>query len=1118
MELIGFLLTIFIGLLFNAFGQIPSAPNKIDANGLRQGDWVIYYDIDFNEIDNPDSLQFYRTISYNNDVPSDTVIDYHANGNIQWKGYLIRDRPDDVIHGRSFYYYENGLIKTQCNHLKGNPSGTWIYYLSNGEYSHQINHSKNELLTWRSNVLNQLIDVDEYLDKISIYYSSANSNNWYAYDLSELGVLLIQRNRITEAIKLIKTSIRVIRRINFTNSKEFAFCLNNLAYAYNKIGNYKKAIDLNLQCLNLRRKIYGNSHLYYALSLNNLATSYLNIESYWKALDYHILSFKILSKLNNDYSCTVLSNIADALYSLSSFDKSIEYSKQALNCWSNYGINNERYFLSVKNLSQSYIEVGDYSNALKLLSECKEYFDNNQMQLSSRYVDLLEKINYIMNEIGNFQGSIEIMNQIIKIHQLNNDKKNVFLSTLELCNVHIKINQLIEANELYNAYLKNMKYDSHLELAKILFQLGNYKKSNILLRKSTDYWNTVKFPRAKILESLTYLKLGKRKRATTSCLEATNWLFLIEKDKEMLLDYFTLLCQLHQYDLCDKIGPSFTKLFYSDFLSSFFGLTIVERQKFKSTFNFSRETLLNYALFRKNYNSELFNDVYEYWMNNNGLLNNISSNTGAQINRSADPQLIRIYDDYRELMQQFALYNEKSKEQLKQMGIDMIALEEQVVSLERELNEKVSGFSNYKKQYTYEDLTHGMEHNEVFLDMILLPYQDTNNWKWTDKKRYLLYLSSPNWVAPKNIIIDNSEGLMECCHDYANRIHGNSTLREMVDTSGRYYDQFWSPIAKELNGIEKVYISLDGVYNNINLATLYNKETGKYLFEELDIEIVNSARSFIESKNKESEDYTDLTATLIGYPDYDQLPKDEVIESEDYYASSRDLTAQLTDSLSRGGRVGSLPGTKTEVETIGETLRKQNWIPTVLMESEASEYAVKRLKSPRVVHMATHGYFLEDIEQEYDENRLLGMDRTKVVENPMLRSGLLFSGANSTLSGTEVQEGENGILTAYEASFLNLENTELVVMSACETAKGEQKTGEGVYGLRKAVSDAGAEHVMMSLWKVDDKVTQEFMTTFYSYWLEDKMPIREAFKSTRLAIKSKYPQPYYWGAFILVGR
>jgi CHAT domain-containing protein len=417
------------------------------------------------------------------------------------------------------------------------------------------------------------------------------------------------------------------------------------------------------------------------------------------------------------------------------------------------------------------------------------------------------------------------------------------------------------------------------------------------------------------------------------------------------------------------------------------------------------------------------------------------------------------------------------------------------------------------------DLENSLKNDEAYIDLItLVP-------TFGDDRIYQNYYLV-NTVLPNSVIktpmqrITNGDALMELSHDYANRIHGNSTLRKMTDTSGRYYDQFWRPIAKELKGIDKVYISLSGVYNNINLATLYNKETGKYLFEELDIEIVNSARSFIESKNKAPEQYEDLTATLIGYADYDHKPNvEKLLEmKEDYYASSRDITAQRTDSLSRGGRVGSLPGTKVEVETIAETLRKQKWTPTVLMESNASEHAVKRLKSPRIVHMATHGYFLEDIEPDHEEERMLGMDRTKVVENPMLRSGLLFAGANATLSGKEEQEGENGILTAYEASFLNLENTELVVMSACETARGEQKTGEGVYGLRKAIADAGAEYVMMSLWKVDDKVTQEFMTTFYTYWLEDKMPIREAFKSTRSFIKSKYPQPYYWGAFILVGR
>lgn len=450
--------------------------------------------------------------------------------------------------------------------------------------------------------------------------------------------------------------------------------------------------------------------------------------------------------------------------------------------------------------------------------------------------------------------------------------------------------------------------------------------------------------------------------------------------------------------------------------------------------------------------------------------------------------------------------------------ISMNELRKEIYDKSIELNYAISEYLEKISWITTADLAESLNNHEVYIDISkYIPKYGENS---LFKNYYVVSIMSQDTNNLKVFTIDHGESLNELAYDYANRIHGNPRLREMLDTSGRYYEQFWSPIAKELKGIEKVYISLDGLYNNINLATLYNEETGKYLFEELDIEIVKSARSFIESKNKESEDYAELTATLIGFPDYDHKPNVENLEEmkEDYFASSRDITAWITDSLSRGGSVGSLPGTKTEVKTIAETLRKQNWTPTVLMESEASEYAVKRLKSPRVVHIATHGYFLEDIDEEYDENRVLGMDRTKVKENPMLRSGLLFAGANSTLTGKEVHEEENGILTAYEASFLNLENTELVVMSACETAKGEQKTGEGVYGLRKAISDAGAEHVMMSLWKVDDKVTQEFMTTFYNYWLEDKMSIREAFKSTRLAIKSKYPQPYYWGAFILVGK
>jgi CHAT domain-containing protein len=222
---------------------------------------------------------------------------------------------------------------------------------------------------------------------------------------------------------------------------------------------------------------------------------------------------------------------------------------------------------------------------------------------------------------------------------------------------------------------------------------------------------------------------------------------------------------------------------------------------------------------------------------------------------------------------------------------------------------------------------------------------------------------------------------------------------------------------------------------------------------------------------------------------------------------------------------GRLPGTRAEAERIAALVGVQAWT-----EKHALEGRLKRnCHSPRIVHPATHGFFLPD--QQVDLRQLgrnlelLGvagpaeLDKLSGpgMENPMLRSGLALAGANTFLRGGSLpEEAEDGLLTAEDVAGLDLLDTELVVLSACDTGLGEVHAGEGVFGLRRAFIVAGAKTLVMSLWKVPDQQTQELMTDFYSRLLAGR-GVADALREAQLALRAKHPEPFYWGAFICQG-
>jgi CHAT domain-containing protein len=210
-----------------------------------------------------------------------------------------------------------------------------------------------------------------------------------------------------------------------------------------------------------------------------------------------------------------------------------------------------------------------------------------------------------------------------------------------------------------------------------------------------------------------------------------------------------------------------------------------------------------------------------------------------------------------------------------------------------------------------------------------------------------------------------------------------------------------------------------------------------------------------------------------------------------------------------------LPGTKTEIEKVKAILEMNNWPVDEFTGEEANEDVLKAAMNPKVLHIATHGYFLD---AKDDKSMIrMGLHSEESRQDPMMRSGLLLTGASDFIQDKIRQTEENGILTAYEAANLNLDQTELVVLSACETGAGEIQNGEGVYGLQRAFQTAGTQSLLMSLWKVDDAATQKLMSMFYENWMSGKDK-DQSFKDAQLSLMKEYKHPYYWGAFVMMSR
>lgn len=515
-----------------------------------------------------------------------------------------------------------------------------------------------------------------------------------------------------------------------------------------------------------------------------------------------------------------------------------------------------------------------------------------------------------------------------------------------------------------------------------------------------------------------------------------------------------------------------------DFINRYFPpMSEAEKTKYWDILQPRFQRFYNFCLDASPTIPAVLQDMFDYRMATKALLLNSTNKIKQSILASKDATLIKDYLNWIDQKENLARLYAYSKEELKNQQIDLKALEQEANRLERSLSQRSAdfskGYSTEKK--SFRQVAALLADGEAVVEMIRVQTFDKD---FTTDSRYAALILKKSSSQPELVLLENGNQLETRYAKY----YRNAISQRIADDYS--YDQFWAKLEPVLAGKNILYLSLDGVYNQINLNTL-KKQDGTYLINSNDIFIVGNAKDIIPLKQKKAV-APKKNSVLLGFPDY----------------GSSDIAA--------------LPGTKVEIEAIGKILKTAGYQVTTFSANKATEAAIKSLKGPTLLHIATHGYFLKDVETSGDA---FGVNAENAGSNPLLRSGLMLANAGHTVSGKaapSLESNDNGILTAYEAMNLNLEGTELIILSACETALGDVKNGEGVYGLQRAFLVAGADALIMSLWKVDDAATQALMTNFYNNWVKTRDK-QKAFKQAQIQLMTKYKEPYYWGAFVMMG-
>jgi CHAT domain-containing protein len=909
----------------------------------------------------------------------------------------------------------------------------------------------------------------------------------YAATLITLANIKTTLQQFQEAETLLLRNLTIIESQQGIYNSTYNNTLTTLAGVYMSMGRYPLAEKTYNESIDISSKTRGELHPEHATLLHNIALLYIEIALYEKA---EVAALQAVSIMEAAYGtddpsiinpCIVLARVYKGREDFKSAELFILRAKKLAEM--HFDANHPNYLSTAYELAILYYELGSYDKAEPLYLMVSEQYADLYGKQHRQYVSTLNSLGAFYTakmlyatdtiEFGIYSEEAErCYTEILQIDSAVNDLKGqdfaLHLSnTAEMYRLkgnytfaeQLQLNAIVILIELFGEEHKDLGANYN-NLALLYDNMGAREKSIAYYGKSI-YIKEKHFGKKSVSLANSYVNLAS--------------LLGEEGDAKAAFYYFQKGFEIDAYN----IDLNFS------FLSS------EEKLNYLKNSEYYVDLLNTFGSENKEVLPEVTTLMYDTELRNKGLVLKSSNQMKQQVSQSADMELIGTYENWvatkKELASQLSLAAEK-----RSASVD--TLEAKVNDLEKAINRKVelsqdAGLQNWKK--VKKALNAGqaaIEFNYFYLqgDSVTPTYGALIITKATDQPIFVELFAEADLL---NLLGEYAGNNLA----YVNQVYGKSGR-----LNTQLYELIWKPMLPSLTDIKEVFFAPTGLLNKVSFSAIGVTEAD-YLSDVFSLVQVSS------------------TAALSDVDKEIQIKDIALFGGAEYSA-----TATADDIWKY------LPATKVEVEQIAGAFKGIGVSQKLYVGATATEAQFKNLETvpTSIVHVATHGFFYPElVTAKTDELAMVaeedvrfrggsrGYETLIKSKDPLMRAGIVFTGANKVWSEGAAGK-EDGVLTAFEVSNLNLAGVQLIVLSACETGLGEIKGSEGVYGLQRAFKAAGVEQLIMSLWQVPDKETQEFMNQFYLELLKSGNT-QQAFKATQQSMKSRL-DPYYWGAFVLV--